>query len=87
MQKNSTPAKIALAWLLAQHSNVVPIPGTTNLAHLDENMDAVNVNLTAEDVQFINSEFAKITITGDRTSEALKQMSDVEHELKANKKK
>ena len=57
------------------------------MIHLAENIDAVNVNLTAEDVQLINTEFAKITITGDRTSESLKQMSDVEHELKANKKK
>ena len=87
LQKNSTPAKIALAWLLAQHPSIVPIPGTTNLIHLAENIDAVNVNLTAEDVQLINTEFAKITITGERTSESLKQMSDVEHELKANKKK
>lgn len=87
LQKNTTPAKVALAWLLAQHPNVVPIPGTTNLVHLAENIDAINVDLTAEDVQFINSEFAKITVTGDRTSESLKQMSDVEHELKTNKLK
>lgn len=84
LQKNSTPAKIALAWLLAQHPSIVPIPGTTNLDHLDENIDAVNVHLTAEDLQLIKTEFEKITITGDRTSESLKLMSDVEHELKKN---
>ena len=52
-KKNATPAQIALAWLLAQKPWIVPIPGTRNLDHLNENLGAINVQLTAEDLSEI----------------------------------
>jgi aryl-alcohol dehydrogenase-like predicted oxidoreductase len=72
-RKKATPAQIALAWLLAQKPWIVPIPGTTKLSRLDENIGAVNVELTAEDLREIEGIASKITIQGDRYPEALEK--------------
>ena len=64
--KEASPAQIALAWLLAQKSWIVPIPGTTKLHRLEENIAAVDIMLTADDLHEINEAAAKITIQGDR---------------------
>jgi aryl-alcohol dehydrogenase-like predicted oxidoreductase len=67
-RKNATPAQIALAWLLAQKQWIVPIPGTTKLHRLTENLGAVEVELTPAELQEINTASAKITVQGDRYS-------------------
>ena len=63
---NATPAQIALAWLLAQKPWMVPIPGTRKLHRLDENLGAVDIALTAEDLSDIRDAMANITVVGDR---------------------
>jgi len=68
-QKKATPAQIALAWLLAQKPWMVPIPGTTKLHRLDENIGAVNVELTPEDLRAIESASAHIQLVGARYPE------------------
>ncbi len=65
-EKGATPAQIALAWLLAQKPWIVPIPGTTKLARLEENLTAADIELTPEDLSEIESASAQITIHGDR---------------------
>ena len=72
-RKQATPAQIALAWLLAQKPWIVPIPGTTKLARLDENLGAAGIELTAEDLREIDSATAKIAIQGDRYPEELER--------------
>jgi len=72
-RKKATPAQIALAWLLAQKPWIVPIPGTTKLSRLDENIGAGVVELTSQDLQEIDSAASKITIQGDRYPEALEK--------------
>ena len=72
-RKNGTPAQIALAWLLAQKPWIVPIPGTTKLSRLDENVGAVSVELTSEDLREIESAASNITIQGARYPEALEK--------------
>jgi len=74
-QKEATPAQIALAWLLAQKPWMVPIPGTTKLNRLDENIGAVSIQLTAEDLQDIDVAAAKIKVEGDRYPERLEKMT------------
>ncbi len=74
-RKKATPAQIALAWLLAQKPWIVPIPGTTKLHRLDENIGAVAVELTSEDLREINSAASKITVQGARYPEKLEQMT------------
>src|SRR5271167_5108677 len=69
-QKKATPAQIALAWLLAQKPWIVPIPGTTKLHRLEENLGAVNVKLTAEDIEQLEAAAAKIPVQGERYPEA-----------------
>lgn len=64
--KNVTPAQVALAWLLAQKSFIVPIPGTSKLHRLQENIDASNVSLTGDELREINTALEKIKIVGDR---------------------
>jgi len=73
--KNATPAQIALAWLLAQKSWIVPIPGTTKLDRLDENIGAVAIELTADDLSNIEDAAAKITVHGARYPEKLEQIT------------
>ncbi|HZY35714.1 MAG TPA: aldo/keto reductase [Mucilaginibacter sp.] len=65
-QKNATPAQIALAWLLAQKPWIAPIPGTTKIHRLEENLGAVNVELTKQDLDAIESAASEITIQGER---------------------
>jgi aryl-alcohol dehydrogenase-like predicted oxidoreductase len=65
-QKNATPAQIALAWLLAQKTWIVPIPGSRKLERLDENNGAVNIQLTASDLSEIKDAMSQITVVGDR---------------------
>jgi len=72
-EKNATPAQIALAWLLAQKPWIVPIPGTRKLERLDENLEAVNIELRPEELRYINSALSKITIVGDRYPEELEK--------------
>ncbi len=74
-RKKATPAQIALAWLLAQKPWIVPIPGTTKLNRLDENIGAVVVKLTPEDLRDIESAAAKITVQGARYPEKLEQLT------------
>lgn len=72
-RKNATPAQIALAWLLAQKPWIVPIPGTTKLHRLEENIAAVEVELTPDDLREINEATSKITVQGARYPEALER--------------
>src|ERR1700733_523535 len=74
-EKGATPAQIALAWLLAQKPWIVPIPGTTKLSRLDENIRSLEVKLTAEDLREIDSAASKITVEGERYPEALQKMT------------
>ena len=74
-RKQATPAQIALAWLLAQKPWIVPIPGTTKLERLEENLGAVNVELTEDDLREIDSAASKITVQGARYPEHLERLS------------
>lgn len=74
-RKNATPAQIALAWLLAQKPWIVPIPGTTKLNRLDENLGAAKVELTVADLNEIESAAAKIKVEGARYPEKLEQLT------------
>lgn len=76
-KKNATSAQIALAWLLAQKPYIVPIPGTTKLTRLEENIAATNVELTPDDLREIESAAAKITIQGERYPERLESMTNL----------
>lgn len=75
-RKNATPAQIALAWLLAQKPWIVPIPGTTKLHRLAENLGSVEVELTPDDLREIETSFAKIPIEGARLPEQILQHSN-----------
>lgn len=74
-RKKATPAQIALAWLLAQKPWIVPIPGTTKLHRLDENLGAISVNLTPVDLREIDDAAKNIAIHGARYPERLEQMT------------
>jgi aryl-alcohol dehydrogenase-like predicted oxidoreductase len=74
-QKQATPAQIAITWLLAQKPWIVPIPGTTKLDRLDENIGAVSVELTQADLRNIDDAASKIAVQGDRYPEKLEQMT------------
>ncbi|MEK1931230.1 MAG: aldo/keto reductase [Pararhizobium sp.] len=71
----ATPAQVALAWLLAQKPWIVPIPGTTKLHRLEENLGAVDLDLTADDLAEINAQAAKIDVQGERLPEAVLKMT------------
>jgi aryl-alcohol dehydrogenase-like predicted oxidoreductase len=73
-QKRTTPAQIALAWILAQKSWMVPIPGTTKLHRLEENIGAANVHLTPDDLRQIDNASAKIPVQGARYPENLQKL-------------
>jgi aryl-alcohol dehydrogenase-like predicted oxidoreductase len=73
-QKKATPAQIALAWILAQKPWMVPIPGTTKLHRLEENIGAANVQLTADDLRQIDSASSKIPVQGARYPENLQKL-------------
>jgi aryl-alcohol dehydrogenase-like predicted oxidoreductase len=74
-KKNATPAQIALAWLLAQKPWIVPIPGTTKLSRLEENIGAVAIELTAEDLRALDSGATKIPVQGERYPEHLEKLT------------
>ncbi|MEH2365286.1 aldo/keto reductase [Nostoc sp.] len=74
-RKQATPAQIAIAWLLAQKPWIVPIPGTTKLHRLDENIGAVSVELTPDDLHDIDDAASKIAVQGARYPEKLEQMT------------
>jgi len=74
-RKKATPAQIALAWLLAQKSWIVPIPGTTKLKRLEENIGAVAIELTSDDLREIETAASKITVQGARYPESIEQMT------------
>jgi aryl-alcohol dehydrogenase-like predicted oxidoreductase len=74
-KKKATPAQVALAWLLAQKPWIVPIPGTTKLHRLEENLGAAAVELTPDDLRDIDSAAAKIKVQGDRYPEHLERMT------------
>lgn len=74
---DATPAQVALAWLLARRPWIVPIPGTTREAHLEENLGALRVVLAADDVKEIEQGFARIGVVGARAPEAQLEMHDV----------
>jgi aryl-alcohol dehydrogenase-like predicted oxidoreductase len=74
-RKNATPAQIALAWLLAQKPWIVPIPGTTKLSRLEENIGAVSVELTPQDLKDIDSAASQIKVEGNRYPEKLERMT------------
>jgi aryl-alcohol dehydrogenase-like predicted oxidoreductase len=75
-RNGATPAQIALAWILAQSPSAVPIPGTTKLHRLEENMAATDVELSAEDLQELDTASEEITAEGDRYAEANQRMID-----------
>ena len=73
-RKNATPAQIALAWVLAQKPWIVPIPGTTKLHRLEENLGAAEIEFTADELREIDDAAAKITVQGERYPAAMQQM-------------
>lgn len=74
-RKNATPAQVALAWLMAQKPWIVPIPGTTKAQRLEENLGAVELELTREDLHLIDEQTARIQIQGDRLPEPALKMT------------
>jgi len=75
-KKSATPAQIALAWLLAQKPWIVPIPGTTKRQRLDENLGALNIELSAEDLREIDTLAENVKVAGGRYPEAIEKMID-----------
>jgi aryl-alcohol dehydrogenase-like predicted oxidoreductase len=82
-RKNATPAQLSLAWLLAQRPWIVPIPGTTSVQHLEENLRAVNVQFTDDELQAFNAATAAVPIQGERLRPGLLEMSGQEAPPKA----
>jgi len=74
-RKKKTPAQIALAWLLARKSWIVPIPGTTKLKRLEENIGAVSLELTSDDLREIENATSEINVQGARYPERFEQMT------------
>jgi aryl-alcohol dehydrogenase-like predicted oxidoreductase len=74
-RKGATPAQIALAWLLAQKPWIAPIPGTTKLHRLEENLGAVNIKLTGADLKQIDEAASSLKLEGARLPEAVLKMS------------
>ena len=77
-RKRATPAQLALAWLLAQKPWIVPIPGTTNVAHMEENLGAADIVLTQAELKQLRADVSSVTIVGERLPAAVLQMSGVE---------
>ena len=77
-RKDATPAQVALAWLIARKPWIVPIPGTTNAAHLAENVAAASISFTAAELKELDSALAAITITGERLGPAVLAATGVE---------
>lgn len=74
-KKDATPAQVALAWLLAQKPWIVPIPGTTKLHRLDENIGALAIELTPDDLRQIDEAASKLKVEGDRYPEHIEKMT------------
>jgi aryl-alcohol dehydrogenase-like predicted oxidoreductase len=68
-KKGATPAQFALAWHLARKPWIVPIPGTRNMDHLEENLGAIHIQLTPADLREIDAAFSKVTVHGGRMNE------------------
>lgn len=81
-QKEASPAQISLAWVLAQKPWIVPIPGTTQMSHLLENIGAEEVKFTAAELKEFNSQLNGIQIQGERLPSFVQAFSDVEAPLK-----
>jgi aryl-alcohol dehydrogenase-like predicted oxidoreductase len=81
-RKKTTPARIALAWLMAQKPWIVPIPGTTQMAHLLDNIGATEVIFSKDEIEALNAALAKITVHGERLPPPVAAFSDVEAPLK-----
>jgi aryl-alcohol dehydrogenase-like predicted oxidoreductase len=75
--KDATPGQVALAWLLAKEPWIIPIPGTTKLNHLEENLGALNLQLSAADIKEIDNGFVSIQVQGARAPEALLNTHDI----------
>ncbi|MDR4221720.1 aldo/keto reductase [Priestia megaterium] len=73
-KKNATPAQISLAWLMAQNPWIVSIPGTSNIDHLNENLGAMNIQLTPEELRELETDFSKIKVHGGRMNEIQMQI-------------
>jgi aryl-alcohol dehydrogenase-like predicted oxidoreductase len=73
----ATPGQVALAWLLARKPWIVPIPGTTSIRHMEQNVNAAKVELSAADVNEIEDGFAQIQVQGARTTEAILEQTDI----------
>ena len=76
-RKHATPAQVALAWLLAQGSSIVPIPGTTKLHRLEENLGAIELELTDKDLSEIAEELSVFEVTGERLPESVLKMTNL----------
>jgi aryl-alcohol dehydrogenase-like predicted oxidoreductase len=85
-RKEATPAQIALAWLVAQKPWIVPIPGTTKLSHLNDNVGAVTVELTPDDLRDINAAASKIAVQGDRLPKPSMELTRREAPLKEQRR-
>ena len=86
-RKCATPAQLALAWLLAQKPWIVPIPGTTNVAHMEENLGAAAISFTTDELRQLNAAVAAVSIQGARLPPAVMQMSGVEAPMPRPKEK
>lgn len=73
----ATPGQVALAWLLAKYASIVPIPGSSNPKHIDENINALKIRLSTEDLQILENGFSEIKVEGPRTTEALFANHDI----------
>ncbi len=85
-RKQATPGQVGLAWLLARKPWIVPIPGTTTRRHMEQNMDALQVQLTAADIKEIEDGFARIKVQGARLSEPMLAMIDTGAKLGTSSK-
>jgi aryl-alcohol dehydrogenase-like predicted oxidoreductase len=77
-RKNATPAQLALAWLSARKAFIVPVPGTTNVAHLEENVAAASISFSATELQELNAALAAIPVRGERLPPAVLAGTGVE---------
>ena len=73
-KKNATPAQVALAWLMAQKPWIVPIPGTTKLHRLEENIGSVDIDFTSDELREIDNASSEIKVQGERYPEQLQKL-------------
>ncbi|MEJ7558831.1 MAG: aldo/keto reductase [Pedobacter sp.] len=85
-RRYATPTQVALAWLMAKHPFIVPIPGTTSIKHLEEYLNALQVEFTADDLKQIDQEFSRIGVHGARASKELLANHDLGANLGASSK-